>query len=153
MTMSPMTALVMGSVDRAKAGAASGVLSMTRMIGGAFGVASLTAIFDHISSRPASRPGHSPHDVFIYALSSTLLISSVIALLGAVIAAIFVRSHHAEPTAVPTPRPRPRRPCASRPWPKSPATESPDHCNDKQVPVHIRHGVLCCTPLTSPNGG
>jgi EmrB/QacA subfamily drug resistance transporter len=100
MTMSPMTALVMGSVDRAKAGAASGVLSMTRMIGGAFGVASLTAIFQQISTNRA-QAGHTGHDVFIYALSETLLISSVIALLGAAIAAIFVRSHHAKHAVAP----------------------------------------------------
>lgn len=94
MTMSPMTALVMGSVDRTKAGAASGVLSMTRMIGGAFGVASLTAVFDQIASNRASS-GHDPHDVFIYALSNTLLLSAGIALLGAIVAAVFVRTHHA----------------------------------------------------------
>ena len=100
MTMSPMTALVMGSVDRAKAGAASGVLSMTRMVGGAFGVASLTAVFDQISVNRASS-GHDQHDVFIYALSNTLLLSAVIALLGAVVAAIFVRTHHAEHATAP----------------------------------------------------
>ncbi len=97
MTMSPMTALVMSSVDRAKAGAASGVLSMTRMIGGAFGVASLTAIFNHEqAARLAS--GHTPNDAFIYSLSDALLVSSLIALLGAVIAVIFVRTH-VEPVA------------------------------------------------------
>ncbi|MGN6380948.1 MAG: MFS transporter [Gaiellales bacterium] len=92
MTMSPMTAAVMGSVDRAKAGAASGVLSMTRMIGGVFGVAALTALFDHLSATRGA--GHSPGDVFIYALGHSLRYSAAIALVGAVVAAIFIRSHH-----------------------------------------------------------
>ena len=94
MTMSPMTALVMGSVDRAKAGAASGVLSMTRMIGGVFGVAALTALFDHLSATQGA--GHSPSDVFIYSLSHSLRYSAAIALVGAFVAAIFIRSHHEE---------------------------------------------------------
>jgi EmrB/QacA subfamily drug resistance transporter len=94
MTMSPMTAAVMGSVDRAKAGAASGVLSMTRMIGGVFGVAALTALFDHLSATRGA--GHSQADVFIYALSHSLRYSAAIALVGAFVAAIFIRSHHEE---------------------------------------------------------
>lgn len=94
MTMSPMTALVMGSVDRTKAGAASGVLSMTRMIGGVFGVAALTAVFEHLSASRAAGGGHSPADVFIYALSHSLRYSALIALVGAVIAVVFVRTHH-----------------------------------------------------------
>jgi hypothetical protein len=105
MTMSPMTAAVMGSVDRAKAGAASGVLSMTRMIGGVFGVAALTAIFNHLS---VSRAGHSRADVFIYSLSHSLRYSAAIALTGALVAALFIRSHHAderEPQAVAEPVP------------------------------------------------
>ena len=102
MTMSPMTALVMGSVDRAKAGAASGVLSMTRMIGGAFGVAALTAVFQQISTNQ-THAGSNPHDVFIYALSHTLLLSTGVAIAGAVVAAIFVRTHHGADEAATAP--------------------------------------------------
>ena len=96
MTMSPMTAAVMGSVDRAKAGAASGVLSMTRMIGGVFGVAALTADVQPPVGAPRSR-GPRRSDVFIYALSHSLQYSAVFALAGAVVAFLFIRSHHAEP--------------------------------------------------------
>jgi EmrB/QacA subfamily drug resistance transporter len=95
MTMSPMTAAVMASVDRTKAGAASGVLSMMRMIGGVFGVATLTALFQHLAAGRAA-DGHGPADVFIYSLSHSLLFSAAIAVVGAVVAAIFIRSHHAE---------------------------------------------------------
>ena len=104
MTMSPMTAVVMGSVDRAKAGAASGVLSMTRMIGGVFGVAALTAIFNHLSVSRAA--GHTRADVFIYSLSHSLRYSAGIALVGAVVAVLFIRTHHEEqphPAADPLP--------------------------------------------------
>jgi EmrB/QacA subfamily drug resistance transporter len=42
--MSPMTAAAMNAVDKAKAGLASGTLSMFRMVGGSFGVAALGAL-------------------------------------------------------------------------------------------------------------
>jgi len=99
MTMSPMTAAVMSSVDRTKAGAASGVLSMTRMVGGVFGVASLTALFEHLASGRAAA-GHAPSDVFIYSLSHSLRYSAAIALVGALVAAAFIRSHRRQDAAV-----------------------------------------------------
>jgi len=42
--MSPMSMAAMNSVDRSKAGVASGTLSMFRMVGGTFGVAALGAL-------------------------------------------------------------------------------------------------------------
>jgi hypothetical protein len=44
LTMSPMSTAAMNSVDRSKAGVASGVLSMSRMVGGTFGVAVMGAL-------------------------------------------------------------------------------------------------------------
>ena len=44
LVMSPMSTAAMNAVDRTKAGAASGVLSMSRMVGGTFGVAVLGAM-------------------------------------------------------------------------------------------------------------
>jgi EmrB/QacA subfamily drug resistance transporter len=44
MVMSPMSTAAMNAVDRTKAGAASGVLSMTRMVGSTFGVAVMGAL-------------------------------------------------------------------------------------------------------------
>ncbi len=93
MTMSPMTAAVMGTVETAKAGVASGVLSMTRMVGGVFGVASLTALFQHLTAQRAAA-GHRGADVFIYGLSHSLRYSAAVALAGALVAVVFVRSHH-----------------------------------------------------------
>jgi hypothetical protein len=46
--MSPMSTVAMNSVDRTKAGAASGVLSMNRMVGGTFGVAVMGALITTI---------------------------------------------------------------------------------------------------------
>ena len=43
-TMSPMSTAAMNAVDRTKAGAASGMLSMSRMVGGTFGVAVMGAL-------------------------------------------------------------------------------------------------------------
>src|SRR5262249_21804002 len=48
--MSPMTTAAMNSVDRAKAGVASGILNMTRMIGSTFGVAALGALIAPVGS-------------------------------------------------------------------------------------------------------
>jgi EmrB/QacA subfamily drug resistance transporter len=47
--MSPLSAVAMGAVERTKAGVASGVLGMTRQLGGVFGVALLGAVFAHRS--------------------------------------------------------------------------------------------------------
>ena len=47
LTMSPMSTAAMNAVATTKAGVASGVLSMFRMIGGTFGVAALGALFQN----------------------------------------------------------------------------------------------------------
>jgi EmrB/QacA subfamily drug resistance transporter len=44
LVMSPMSTAAMNAVDRTKAGVASGVLSMSRMVGGTFGVAIMGAL-------------------------------------------------------------------------------------------------------------
>ena len=49
LTMSPMSTAAMNAVDTAKAGLASGMLSMSRMVGGTFGVAAVGALFQHLS--------------------------------------------------------------------------------------------------------
>ena len=48
LTMSPMSTAAMNAVDATKAGLASGLLSMSRMVGGTFGVAVLGAIFQSL---------------------------------------------------------------------------------------------------------
>ena len=61
LTMSPMSTAAMNAVDTAKAGLASGVLSMSRMVGGTFGVAAVGALFQQLSDdRLQSRLGDLP---------------------------------------------------------------------------------------------
>jgi hypothetical protein len=47
--MSPMSTAAMNAVSPDKAGAASGILSMFRMVGGTFGVAAIGALFQSLS--------------------------------------------------------------------------------------------------------
>jgi EmrB/QacA subfamily drug resistance transporter len=49
LTMSPMSTAAMNSVSADKAGAASGILSMFRMVGGTFGVAAIGALFQSLA--------------------------------------------------------------------------------------------------------
>jgi MFS family permease len=58
LTMSPMSTAAMNAVDVTKAGVASGVLSMGRMVGGSLGVAVTGALFQsHFTSRLAELMG------------------------------------------------------------------------------------------------
>jgi MFS family permease len=120
--MSPMSTAAMNSVDRAKAGVASGILSMTRMVGGTFGVAVMGAIIANlgrshlatllpqVGSGERSKlvnalgsgagGGHVPvhvqaalNQTFVYALSNALYIAGGLALLGAVLAWTLVSPH------------------------------------------------------------
>jgi len=49
LTMSPMSTAAMNAVSPDKAGAASGMLSMSRMVGGTFGVATIGALFQYLA--------------------------------------------------------------------------------------------------------
>jgi EmrB/QacA subfamily drug resistance transporter len=61
LTMSPMSTAAMNAVKETKAGLASGILSMNRMVGGTFGVAAVGALFQHLSdNRLAERLGDIP---------------------------------------------------------------------------------------------
>jgi len=50
LVMSPMSTAAMNAVDPSKAGGASGILTMSRMVGGTFGVAGFGALFAQLSS-------------------------------------------------------------------------------------------------------
>jgi EmrB/QacA subfamily drug resistance transporter len=51
LTMSPMSTAAMNAVSTDKAGGASGILSMNRMVGGTFGVAAIGALFQHLATQ------------------------------------------------------------------------------------------------------
>jgi EmrB/QacA subfamily drug resistance transporter len=126
--MSPMSTAAMNAVDRTKAGVASGILSMTRMVGSTFGVAALGAIIatvgrNELATRlpqvsPAQRghlvdllgsgattthlPAHvqgALNETYVSALSSGLYAVGALALVGALLAWTLVRRSAAEPVA------------------------------------------------------
>jgi EmrB/QacA subfamily drug resistance transporter len=113
--MSPMSTAAMNAVEPTKAGVASGILSMNRMVGGTFGVAVLGAmvatlgrskIDQLLPSLPASgrarladalgsggvlhgapvRVVHAGQQAFVYALQNGLRLGSAVALVGALAA-------------------------------------------------------------------
>jgi EmrB/QacA subfamily drug resistance transporter len=112
LVMSPMSTAAMNAVDRTKAGAASGTLSMSRMVGGTFGVAVMGALIATIGRTKIDQqlphvpaptraalanslggggvPGHaSPqivsavHEAFVSALGTGLAVGAVVTLCGA----------------------------------------------------------------------
>src|SRR5205085_100137 len=113
--MSPMSTAAMNAVDRTKAGVASGILSMTRMVGSTFGVAALGAIIATVGRSQlatrlpeigAARRGHlvdqlgsgastthlpvrvqgALNESYVYALSHGLYAVGALALVGALLA-------------------------------------------------------------------
>jgi MFS family permease len=117
--MSPMSTAAMNAVDATKAGVASGVLSMSRMVGGTFGVAAMGALIAGLGRHRldetlpqmsadgrqkladglgAGAAGNGTsgqvHDAvqsaFLYALNNSLRIAAVIAAFGAVVAWLLI---------------------------------------------------------------
>jgi len=129
LVMSPMSTAAMNAVDATKAGAASGILSMSRMIGGTFGVAVMGALVsglggsrlgDLLPSLPARQrgrladaltsggapTGHVParvaaamREAFVYALGNGLRLGAVIALVGALVTWALIRGRAEAPSA------------------------------------------------------
>jgi EmrB/QacA subfamily drug resistance transporter len=99
--MSPMSTAAMNAVSEAKAGIASGILSMSRMIGGTLGVAAMGAVFQGEAAAGTRDPA-----TFVHAFASSMWVATGVALLGAAIAATLIRgksgAHH-EPAAAEAP--------------------------------------------------
>jgi EmrB/QacA subfamily drug resistance transporter len=122
LVMSPMSAAAMNAVDRTKAGVASGTLSMSRMVGGTFGVAALgalvatigrndlekslpnvaTPVRDRLVDGLGSGAGlqgataqvhTAANSAFVDALSAGLLVSAGAALVGALLSWALIRDH------------------------------------------------------------
>lgn len=90
-TMSPMTAAALSSVPLEKAGVGSGMLNTFRQVGVSLGIALMGAIFAS-EAKSAAIAGLGPVDTFLSGLHPAFRLASVIALVGAVIAALTVRS-------------------------------------------------------------
>jgi hypothetical protein len=138
--MSPMSTAAMNSVEQSKAGVASGILSMSRMVGGSFGVAAMGALITGLGNHrlgellpdlssaarsklteslgagadihASGRTTSAVQDAFVYALNDGLRVGALVALLGAVLAFVLIE-----------PR-RKTAPAEAAPVPASPAPES-----------------------------
>jgi EmrB/QacA subfamily drug resistance transporter len=126
--MSPMSLAAMNAVDRTKAGVASGVLSMSRMVGGTFGVAVLGAMVSTLGraridqllpALPSSERAHlagslgsggvlhgvpvgivdASQSAFVYALQYGLRLGAAVALLGSLLAWTLIARHPKEAPA------------------------------------------------------
>lgn len=95
LTMSPMTSAAMNAVPVQKAGIASGVLSMFRMVGGSLGIAVTGAIFQALSGS-ADAASVSDRD-FVYALGVAMTVSAGLALVGALVGAVAIRAKRRDP--------------------------------------------------------
>jgi EmrB/QacA subfamily drug resistance transporter len=126
LVMSPMSTAAMNSVEPTKAGVASGILSMSRMVGGSFGVAAMGALIAGLGSHrlgqllpglsdsarskltdalgsgagseASGRTASALQDAFVYALNNGLRVGALVALVGAVVAFFMIEP---KPAAVP----------------------------------------------------
>ncbi|HEY5977363.1 MAG TPA: MFS transporter [Solirubrobacterales bacterium] len=89
LTMSPMTSAAMNAVPVQKAGIASGVLSMFRMVGGSLGIAVSGAIFQ--GTVGSSFETASPQQ-FVDGLSSAMAVSAGVTFLGVFVGALAIRA-------------------------------------------------------------
>jgi EmrB/QacA subfamily drug resistance transporter len=128
LVMSPMSTAAMNSVDPAKAGVASGIVSMSRMVGGTFGVAAMGALItglgksrlDHLlpavpagqrqeladslgaggSTQASGQAGDAVREAFVYALNNGLRIGAAVAAVGALVAWLLIADRAEAPAEV-----------------------------------------------------
>ncbi|MEA2306028.1 MAG: hypothetical protein QOH43_3308 [Solirubrobacteraceae bacterium] len=132
LVMSPMSTAAMNAVDQTKAGVASGILSMSRMVGGTFGVAVLGALVTAVGRSkldqllpdvPASTRAQlaeslggggavsggaavadAGRQAFVSALNTGLRLGAAVALAGAVVAWALI-ADRPQPVSAPVPEP------------------------------------------------
>jgi len=86
LVMSPMSTAAMNAVAASKAGVASGILSMNRMVGGSLGVAVMGAVFAAVAPAGVRDPV-----AFVDAFNSAMWVATGVAALGAVLAVALLR--------------------------------------------------------------
>jgi EmrB/QacA subfamily drug resistance transporter len=98
--MAPVTAAAMSSVRPDKAGVGSAVLNSMRQVGGSLGIAIMGAIVaDGVSSALAA--GDSRSEAFLHGFHHALDLAAVLAVVGAVIAALTLHHAHHRHETVP----------------------------------------------------
>ena len=93
LTMTPSAAAAVRSVPVDKSGVGSAVLNSFRQVGGSIGIAVMGAIVAHEVA------GRRSPEAFVDGFQRALEVAGVIALVGAVVAAVLVRSHATEEEA------------------------------------------------------
>jgi molecular chaperone DnaK (HSP70) len=81
----------MNAVSEAKAGVASGILSMNRMIGGTLGIAILGAVFQALAPAGTTDPSK-----FIHAFTTAMWVATGVAFVGALTAMLTLRGKAAQ---------------------------------------------------------
>jgi EmrB/QacA subfamily drug resistance transporter len=140
LVMSPMSTAAMNAVEQTKAGVASGILSMSRMVGGSFGVAAMGALITGLGNHrlgellpevssstrtklteslgsgaeihASGRTVNAVQDAFVYALNDGLRVGALVALAGALLAFVLIEPKGEKAAA------------EAAPVPASPAAES-----------------------------
>ncbi|HUB36098.1 MAG TPA: MFS transporter [Solirubrobacteraceae bacterium] len=158
LVMSPMSTAAMNSVEATKAGVASGLLSMTRMVGSTFGVAVIGAIVatlgrTHLQTLlpqvPAAERGRLVNalgsgatggatvpthvqtalsQTYVYALSNALYVAGGVALLGALLAWVLVARR---------PAPAPAHASEARPEARDAGQEANAESPATAEPLHV----------------
>jgi EmrB/QacA subfamily drug resistance transporter len=114
MTMSPMSTAAMNAVSNHKSGVASGILTMSRMIGGSVGVAASGAIFQAQLGGfdPASLAtgGAGARADFANALGTAMEVAAVVTALGVIVALATIRGRGSRGPATAAPEAAERAP-------------------------------------------
>lgn len=105
LVMSPMTTAAMNAVTADKAGIASGILQMSRMVGGAVGVAATGAMFQaqlgQFDPAALATDGQAARAEFVDALGSAMGVAALVVLAGVVVALATIRGRPSPPQAPP----------------------------------------------------
>jgi EmrB/QacA subfamily drug resistance transporter len=132
LVMSPMSTAGMNAVEPTKAGVASGILTMSRMVGGTFGVAAMGALITGLGkskidellptmpagqrqqladslgaggARVGGRAGAAVQQAYVYALNNGLRIGAAVAVLGALLAWMLIADRAEAPAEAAVPGP------------------------------------------------
>jgi EmrB/QacA subfamily drug resistance transporter len=96
LVMTPSAAAAIRALPVDKSGVGSAVLNAFRQVGGSVGIALMGAIMAHKIGDFQGPSVFRAKEVFVDALSTTLEVAALIALLGAVVAFVLIRAHDRE---------------------------------------------------------